>query len=349
MTTSGPIRQKLTCLLGVCLAAMAVISCNSNNENPSATNAEGRDSSGQVTEKPPQIPLLDTADYDRRMLQLANGDTTGRWPPKAAYPLPGAILPFNRIVAFYGNLFSKRMGILGEIPKEDMLAKLETEVDKWRRADSTTPVIPALHYVAVTAQGAPGKGAKYRQRMPFTEVDKIISWAREINGIAFVDVQVGHSTVQEEIPEFEKYMLMPDVHMGIDPEFSMKGGQRPGSVIGTFDAADINWVINYLSDLVKKNNIPPKILMVHRFTKGMVTNADKIKPTPEVQVVMDMDGFGAKYLKLSTHQSYIFREPVQFVGFKLFYKNDKDNGKPDLFTPEELMQIRPRPIYIQFQ
>ncbi len=332
-----------------CFIATVVASCNSGSPDPSPENSSSQDSSGQIASTPPPKPVLDTADYDKRMLQLANGDTTGRWPAKAAYPLPGAILPFNRIVAFYGNLFSKRMGILGEIPKEEMLAKLETEVDKWRRADSSTPVIPALHYVAVTAQGQPGKGGKHRLRMPFTEVDKIVSWAREINGIAFVDVQVGHSTVQEEIPEFEKYMLMPDVHMGIDPEFSMKGGERPGSVIGTFDAADINWVIGYLSDLVKKNNLAPKILIVHRFTKGMVTNADKIKPTPEVQVVMDMDGFGAKYLKLSTHQSYIFREPVQFTGFKLFYKNDKDKGRSDLFTPEELMQIRPRPIYIQFQ
>ena len=332
-----------------CFIATVVASCNSGSPDPSPENSSSQDSSGQIASTPPPKPVLDTADYDKRMLQLANGDTTGRWPAKAAYPLPGAILPFNRIVAFYGNLFSKRMGILGEIPKEEMLAKLETEVDKWRRADSSTPVRPALHYVAVTAQGQPGKGGKHRLRMPFTEVDKIVSWAREINGIAFVDVQVGHSTVQEEIPEFEKYMLMPDVHMGIDPEFSMKGGERPGSVIGTFDAADINWVIGYLSDLVKKNNLAPKILIVHRFTKGMVTNADKIKPTPEVQVVMDMDGFGAKYLKLSTHQSYIFREPVQFTGFKLFYKNDKDKGRSDLFTPEELMQIRPRPIYIQFQ
>jgi hypothetical protein len=33
---------------------------------------------------------------------------------------------------------------------------------------------------------------------------------------------------------------------------------------------------------------------------------------------MDMDGFGV--LKRSTYKTYIFREPVQFTGFKLFYK-----------------------------
>ena len=48
---------------------------------------------------------LDTLRYDSLMTRLANRDTTGRWPVKtAAYPLPGAILPFKRVVAYYGNM-----------------------------------------------------------------------------------------------------------------------------------------------------------------------------------------------------------------------------------------------------
>src|SRR5688572_27508275 len=38
------------------------------------------------------------------------------WPVKTDPPLPGSILPASRIVAFYGNPLSKRMGILGAIP-----------------------------------------------------------------------------------------------------------------------------------------------------------------------------------------------------------------------------------------
>ena len=67
------------------------------------------------------INVLDTAAYDRINRELANNDSTGKWPVKAPYPLPGAVLPYNRIVAFYGNLYSKRMGILGELPKKEML------------------------------------------------------------------------------------------------------------------------------------------------------------------------------------------------------------------------------------
>ncbi len=56
---------------------------------------------------------------------------------------------------------------------------------------------------------------------------------------------------------------------------------------------DINFTIKYLSNLVKDNQLPPKILVVHRFTQAMIRNYKNIKPNPEVQVVIDMDGWGA--------------------------------------------------------
>jgi len=306
------------------------------------------DSNKIVATTPARKPL-DTAAYDRIMKNLTNNDTTGKWPAKAPYPLPGAILPFNRIVAFYGNLFSKKMGILGELPKKEMLAKLKGEVAKWQAADTSIPVIPALHYIAVTAQGAPGKDNMYRYRMPFKQIDTIISWAKKINAQVFVDVQVAHSSVKTEIPLLEPYLKMPNVHLGIDPEFSLKNGEVPGSKIGSFNPDDINSAIDFLADLVKKNNLPPKILIVHRFTQGMVTGFEQIKKVPEVQIVMDMDGWGPKFLKRSTYLRYIKKEPVQFTGFKLFYHNDTKTGANQLYTPKELLEFTPKPIYIQYQ
>lgn len=296
-----------------------------------------------------QTKAIDTAEYDGLMKANANNDTTGLWPVKGPYPLPGAILPYHRIVAFYGNLYSKRMGILGEIPKAEMLKKLQGEVAKWQAADTTIPVIPALHYVSVTAQGAPGKDAKYRYRMPFSQIDTIVSWAKEIDALVFLDIQVGHSTVKEEVPQLETYLKLPGVHIGIDPEFSLKNGEVPGTKIGTFNADDINAAIDFLADVVKKNNLPPKILIIHRFTQGMVRGYKDIKKVPEVQVVMDMDGWGDKILKRSSYLLYIYKEPVQFTGFKLFYKNDTKKGADQLYTPQELLKFVPKPIYIQYQ
>jgi hypothetical protein len=185
--------------------------------------------------------------------------------------------------------------------------------------------------------------------MPFKQIDTVLKWASEINALVFLDIQIGLSTLQQEVPEFEEYFKKPNVHFGIDPEFSMKGGQKPGTVIGSFDAADINYVIDYLSDIVKKNNLPPKVLVVHRFTQGMITNYKAIKKTPEVQVVMHMDGWGEPAKKVNTYKTFIHREPVQFTGFKLFYKNDLKRAPNRLMTPEDLMKLKPMPVYIQYQ
>ena len=329
--------------------------CSSGEAN--TANAQKSDSTAKpkVEEKPAVADVtkpsltLDSALFDRNNLHLANGDSSGRWPVKTPYPNGGAVLPFKRIVAYYGNLYSKNMGVLGEYPPDVMLQKLGDECKKWEAADPAMPVQPALHYICVTAQGAPGRDGKYRLRMGFKQIDSILKMAARINALVFLDVQVGFSNVQAEIPLLEQYLKMPQVHLGIDPEFSMKTGKRPGSVIGTMDAADVNFVTDYLADLAKANNLPPKVLVVHRFTQNMVTNYKNIKIHPEVQVVIDMDGWGEPSLKHDSYKAYVNKEPVQFAGFKLFYKNDIRKANSHMLTPEEVLAEKPQPIYIQYQ
>jgi hypothetical protein len=213
-------------------------------------------------------------------------------------------------------------------------------------------VRPALHLIAVVAQGAPGRDGKYRLRMTDSLIETVASWAARKNALVFLDVQVGHSTVQEELPRLVPFLKRPNFHLGIDPEFSMKlrTGERakPGARIGTMDASDVNFAIGLLSDIVKQNNLPPKILVVHRFTRNMLTNAKQIKLDPRVQVVIDMDGWGQPWLKYDSYRAYVEAEPVQFTGFKLFYHNDTKKGDP-ILTPSEVLLLNPKPHYIQYQ
>jgi hypothetical protein len=271
------------------------------------------------------------------------------WPVEAAYPNVGALLPFNRIVAYYGNFYSKQMGVLGEYPVPEMLAKLGQEVARWEAADPETPVIPAIHYIVTSAQQAPGDG-KYRLRMPNDQIEKAIELAKQVDGIVFLDIQVGLSDLKSEIPLLKKYLELPQVHLAIDPEFSMQtSGKRPGTVIGTFDAADVNYAANYLAELVREKELPPKVLIVHRFTEKMVTNYQNITPLPEVQIVMDMDGWGFPAQKKRTYHDVIQTEPVQFTGVKLFYKNDFLQEPKRMLTPAEVLGLTPSPSYIQYQ
>jgi len=271
------------------------------------------------------------------------------WPVILPPPLPGSILPQKRIVAYYGNPLSKRMGALGEYPKDEMLRRLKQEVAKWEEADPSLPVQPALHLIAVVAQGAPGKAGKYRMVMPDTVVNEVHGWAKEANALLFIDIQTGQDNIRTILPRFEWLLKNPDVHLAIDPEFNLiKSGKKPGTKIGTYDAADINYASSYLAELVQKYNLPPKVFTVHRFTRNMVTNAKSIKLHPEVQIVMHMDGWGAPWLKRDSYRDYIVAEPVQYTGFKLFYHNDTKKGDP-LMTPQELLDLNPKPLYIQYQ
>lgn len=334
------------------LSALFILSCNSGKTE--SKNTSENDSTKIETTAQPEVNKkrqpVDETEYLQLMTKNANGDTTGLWPVQnQPIPLEGAILPYKRVVAYYGNLYSKNMGVLGEYPPEEMWRRLHKEVDAWNAADPETPVVPAIHYIASVAQPHPANDGGYRFRMPDKQIDSAMNIAKMHDAILFLDLQVGHSTVNKEIPAFEKYLLLPHVHLGIDPEFSMKDGSIPGKKIGTFDAEDINFASEYLAKLVRENNLPPKILVVHRFTQGMITNYKNIKLHPEVQIVIDMDGFGRPELKYSTFERFVRKEPVQFVGFKLFYKNDTKQSPNHMLTPEELLKLSPQPVYIQYQ
>ncbi|MDP9349645.1 MAG: hypothetical protein M3P24_10990, partial [Gemmatimonadota bacterium] len=270
------------------------------------------------------------------------------WYPKMPEFRDGVLLPCNRIVVYYGNPNSKKMGALGEFPRDEMLARLRRQVDQWKQADPGTPVIPGLHLIAVVAQGAPGPSGKYRAQIRDRQVDSVYQMAKSINGIMFIDVQVGTDDIRNVMPRFEEFLKRPDIHFAVDPEFYMRGGVVPGRKIGTMYAADINYVMDELTRIVRENNLPPKVLIIHRFTRNMVPDVEKVRLRPEVQLVLHMDGWGAPWLKYDSYRDYIVRHPAHFTGWKNFYHNDTKKGDP-LTQPRDLIQLWPEPLYIQYQ
>ena len=296
---------------------------------------------------------------------------SAKWPVAGPAPLSGALLPDHRIVAYYGNPRSTRMGILGQVPPDSMLPRLQRVAMRWALADPGRKVMPALHLIATVAQGTPGRGKKYRRRMSDSLIDAVASWAELRGWIVFLDIQTGQSTVEEELPPMIPFLQRPYVHLALDPEFAIKGGGIPGRKIGTLDAAEVNHAIEVLAKLVTEHKLPPKVLIVHRFTGKMLTNTDSIRLDPRVQVVIQMDGFGAPYHKQDAYRFWISPYPVEFTGFKLFYKNDRDPkarapgyvpncdrvtfelvgcGDDGLMTPEQVItSLYPIPLYIQYQ
>jgi hypothetical protein len=303
--------------------------------------------------------------------QLTPADSA-RWPvPGLPEPLPGSLIPANRIVAYYGTPRSTRMGVLGRIPPDSMLPRLERTARMWAEADSTRGVMPALHLIATVAQDKPGGGGKYRLRLGTAVIDSVAGWAEARGWIVILDIQIGHSTVAAELEPLLPYLRRPYVHLALDPEFAMKNGGVPGRRVGTLDATDVNTAVDVLSKVVEEEKLPPKVLVVHRFTRRMLTNVERITLDPRVQVVIDMDGFGIQKHKEDAYRLWIVPYPVQYTGFKLFYRNDRKPayrseadarwscpdsvalaigcGDDGLMTPERVLRLYPRPDYIQYQ
>ncbi len=265
------------------------------------------------------------------------------WAADEPAPLPGP-LDGVRWVTYYGNPLSKRMGILGEIPSEAMMDRLEKQAEEWRRADPTVKTQPALELVTIVASDKPGASGLYRTRMTDAVIEKVLGWARSRGWPVILDIQVGHSTVRQEVEALRKYLEMPDVHLALDPEFDMPRGRVPGKRIGTSDAEDVNVAIIMLAEMVEKKKLPPKLLLVHRFTEEMLMRYELVRLDPRVQVSIIMDGFGSPALKRKIYRVIVKREPVQFGGFKLFYKNDKP-----LMKPAEVLEMDPKPAVIIYQ
>ncbi len=344
----------ILCTLGaftppVTAQSTAPVTKSTSKTTPASKATAKQDTAAKATTKPKprKTGALGPVSTDNHLAYRNTGsDLDSLWPPKMPTPLPGSILPAKRVIAFYGNPLSRRMGILGEFDTEDMLQRLDQEVAEWNKLDPAHPVQPALHLIAVVAQASAGNDGKYRARMDSALIEKVYGWAKRKNAIMFIDVQVGLSTLQQELPALERFLKRPEVHLGIDPEFSMKDGSKPGKKVGTYDASDINYASRFLAKLVDEHKLPPKILVVHRFTRRGVTNANKITLDPKVQIVMHMDGFGAPWLKRDSYYSYVKKEPVQFAGWKQFSKPKNDNPRT---SRESILRLWPVPMYIQLQ
>jgi hypothetical protein len=262
-------------------------------------------------------------------------------PPASNEPL----LPRKRIVAYYGNPLATGMGVLGEQPLPQTVQRLRQQAQVYAKADPTRPVQLALELITPVAQGAPGPDGLYRLRMPAEVIDEVAELAEQEHLLLILDVQIGQSTVADELQVLLPYLERPYVHLALDPEFAIadKHGE-PGEVIGTLDAAEVNYAIGVLTDIVTTHHLPPKVLIVHRFLEKMLTNYRAVEPTPSVQVVIDMDGFGTPYVKAAKYDEFVHEQGVQFGGVKLFYKHDKP-----VWAPADALDLQPAPDLIIYQ
>ena len=261
-------------------------------------------------------------------------------PPAVAEPTP--VLKEHLLVTWYGSLQSPLMGVLGEYSGEELGKRLRKQAEAYAPL-TEKDVLPAYHLVAVIARGSPGDDGLWRQREPREAIDSMLEQARANSFPLILDVQLAHSRVEDELEYLRPYLEQPDVYLALDPEFDMWPGQAPGQQIGHTAAAEVNYAIRYLENIIYDKGLPPKVLIVHQFTASMLPDKERIGRSSVVDLVLNMDGFGSQVGKLQSYQK-VMAAPLQYPGIKLFYRHD-----PGLFTPEQVMQLKPTPSVVVYQ
>ena len=259
--------------------------------------------------------------------------------------LPGGgrrLFPDKRVVAFYGNPRDDELGALGIGTPAHAARRLVKQAKPYNLR--ARPVLPAMELITTVATAAPGEAGLYRDHMSFARIRSYLRAARKIDALLVLDIQPGRGQFGPEIERLATFLREPDVGLALDPEWHVGPDQLPGKVIGSTDADVVNAAATYLSKMVRANALPEKLLIVHRFTDNMIGRADRLRPVPGVQTVVNVDGFGTNSVKVAKYHAFVRSTPRMRRGFKLFYKEDVKT-----MSPKAVMALSPRPDVVVYE
>lgn len=304
-------------------------------EEPAAVAAGG---------SPPKTPL---APLPSPSVDVAGAQASPSSPPLKELPRGGRVLfPTYRLVGFCGTPGAPELGELtGNLVAK--ASKLEAQGAKYAQG---RPVLPVFELIAVVVQSGAGSDGKYRRRVDDSIVDEYLRQARRSKGLLLLNIQPGHSDFLTEVRSFEKYLREPDVGVALDPEWAMKGKERPGVFFGQTTGETINEVADYLSSLIQQENLPEKALVFHQVNRGVLEDEDVMSSHPGVVIIKSVDGLGYVHAKIVTYGSLMktMVKGVVHPGFKLFFDEDTRNGSR-LMTPKEVLALTPQPEYVLYE
>ncbi|RLT40742.1 MAG: hypothetical protein DWI58_10235 [Chloroflexi bacterium] len=282
---------------------------------------------------PMNLPVT-SVEVTRRTLPIRTPSYFAQGPVVSVYGHPG--------ICFMGELGCHDTA--GAIARAQQLA---AEYDLRMASGYSMPryAMPALHLIVDVAQPQPQNDGSYLLRTPIETVRAHVEAARATGVLLFLDLQVGWTDPLSGVERLEEFLREPFVHVALDPEFAtLRYRRAPGSVIGTLDVTEVRPVQAYLARIATEHGLPPKILVLHQFTPDMLLNLDALEASPDVDVVVDMDGFGGKPEKLGGYNRYARAAYSEYAGFKLFFHWDTP-----VFTAPELMRLENPPRYIIYQ
>lgn len=264
-------------------------------------------------------------------------------PPPPQLPRGGRqIFPANRVVAYYGGPDGPGLGVLGAADPDDIAASIEQRATEW--AGYGRPVIPAMELIVTVASPCTATVPLCSRPIPAAAIQRYLDAAHRHKLLLILDFQPGRGEFLPQVQAVEPFLTDPSVSVALDPEWKLGPDEFPIETIGSASAASVNAVGTYLSDLVIRNRLPDKLLVVHQFRTSMLPDRQAIAAVPGVENLVHADGFGTPSGKLATWQALAIPNPPFHTGFKLFLKQDID-----IMSPAQVMALTPQPDLITYQ
>jgi hypothetical protein len=249
--------------------------------------------------------------------------------------------PGHRVVAYYGAPGTSSLGVLGAASPDVTAARVSQVAAGYRSAGVS--VVPAFELIATVADGGPGPDGSYSHMISAASVQQYLATARAHHMVLILDIQPGRDNFLPAVQRWASVLSQPDVGIGLDSEWRMTYGQIPGRSVGHVGAAEIDTVTAWLANLVRTKHLPQKLVVMHQFTHGMITDPAAIVAHPELAMVQHLDGFGTRAQKLAKYHSIV--RPTQFtLGFKLFYKQDIK-----MMAPADVLALKPQPAFVSYE
>lgn len=261
-------------------------------------------------------------------------------------PQPSPTLENHRLVALYGTPGAASMGALGSYgsPAEAVAAvkQLAQEYQKF----SGEPIKPTFEIITTIASATPTANGDYSRELELTTLQPWIDVAKDAGVYVVLDLQPGKTDFPTQAKLYEPLLRQPHVGLALDPEWRLYGDQKPLVQIGSVSADEVNQTSAWLADLAKQHQLPQKLFLLHQFRMDMLGNRSAINASrPELTTIIQMDGQGAQNVKQDTWRAVTANPPsgVRF-GWKNFYQKD-----PVVLTPQQTMELSPKPWYVSYQ
>ena len=282
--------------------------------------------------KPKPIPKPPAAKAPKAGAQLPRGGTT--------------LFPRYRLVGYSGGEASEAFGRLGVGNLDKRIAEMERTGRGY--ATGGRKVLPVLELITVIVHATPGPDGKYRSRIDDAQIARYLAAARRHKALLLLNIQPGRADFLPEVQSLQRWLAEPDVGIALDPEWAVGKNQTPGRVFGRTTAKELNSVASYLSAFTRSHDLPEKAMVVHQLAPRIISRVQDVRAHKGVQVLLSVDGIGARGAKESTWRKLVKPLPSAVrPGFKLFFEEDREHGK--LMTPRQVLALKPTPDYVLYE